>query len=183
LISAPVNLYELSLKGELKMSEGDPYINLRGGVLSSVTGLMPSTISSWELQLGQRKGEGHPRYSLADVVAVVLMKELALAAKLQASRASYIVAQLQPKLPQLIARIRSENANKGKWCWSGGPYVLVGGGRHGRTPNEGLKVDLIEEADLAKTVREAKVASLIIVPIRRIIAIAMLALTNDNVEQ
>jgi hypothetical protein len=167
------------------MSKLDPYSNLRGGVLVSVSELPQSTISSWGLQLGHRKDEGsHPRYTIADVAAVLLMKQLRFEDALEATRAAYIVKQIQPRLPAIVARIRRESAGPGeRFDKFAPPFLVHDGGRHAVDPNQGVIVHHVDSFDeLTALIADAVAPSLSIVSMRVIVKRAMIGLSRDDVQ-
>lgn len=107
------------------MAKLDNMKNLRGGVIYSAARLAPTTARTWALNLGESKGGGHPRYSAADAVALVMMKELTQDVMMAAGPASQIVNALLPHLPAMIEKIAQQQEDTGHWTWEGGPYAIV----------------------------------------------------------
>lgn len=107
------------------MSKLEKMKNLRGGVIYSAARLAPTTARTWALNLGESKNGGHPRYSAADAVALVMMKTLTQDVMMAAGPASLIVNALLPRLPALIEKIVQEQEDSGHWQWEGGPFAIV----------------------------------------------------------
>lgn len=107
------------------MSKLDAMKNLRGGAIYAAARVAPTTARTWALELGQARDGGHPRYGVADAVALVIMRQLTTEVAMAAGPASHIVNALRPTLPNVIERVVSEQEASKRWQWDGGPFAIV----------------------------------------------------------
>ena len=98
--------------------------SFRGGILRTVAGVAPQTIHSWRLELGNRPGTGHKRYSATDAVAIRIMVML-VHQGISASTGRSIVHGIMPELPRLIDDYRQERSKRGRWPQDGGIFAIV----------------------------------------------------------
>jgi hypothetical protein len=152
------------------------YRDFRGGVISRVANVSPTTVASWGITLGYKRGEGHKRYDLIDALAAVIMVELTVKNQMMASRAADIVNKLRPYLPDIVSAYEAEKAERKKWRWVGGPYAVVSSDRDSGSPG---RIVAIAEDDRALGLMCSKnelSGSLLVIPLPRLINKVTMAL-------
>lgn len=107
------------------MSDDGIFTNLRGGPIYAAARVAPTTARTWQLQLGEPRKGGHPRYDWTDAVILRMMAALALDGGLPPARAAVILNNNRDTLRNAMIAVRAHNRDAGKWCWEGGPYLHV----------------------------------------------------------
>jgi hypothetical protein len=134
------------------MSKLDKMSGFRGGALYSAANVAPTTARTWPISFGKKgPGDGHNRYDAHDVVALTLMRDLALEIGFGPTFAAAIVNCIRPTLETTTVSLLEEQAAMGEWRWGGGPYVMI-------TPRRGVAVgewlQVVEEGDIASFLAE-----------------------------
>lgn len=107
------------------MSDDGIFTNLRGGPIYAAARVAPTTARTWQLQLGESRQGGHPRYDWTDAVILRMMAALALDGGLPPARAAAILNNNRDKLQKAMIAVREQYRAAGKWRWEGGPYLHV----------------------------------------------------------
>lgn len=107
------------------MAKLDDLKGFRGGVIYAAADVLPATVHTWPIEIGEQLGAGHKRYDAIDAVMLSLMKVLALELAMPAKRAAAVLNAQRDAIATAIRAICDEQAASGAWRWAGGPYLHI----------------------------------------------------------